>query len=480
MTDMFRGFVVVAIVLGTCAPAWAQKLVAVAKVDGDRDGSVTAAVVSALDREFKVISPKAVERSAEQMDVAIDERQAPRLIADLEADALVLGSVEKTAEGQKLQLRVFPLGARKSRSAWIIYAGRPKAEKVQTGVRTAVATILAAAQAESAKSDPDEPPPGRAQQERDDEDPLGRGKVFRPVTGRPGKSRFAERTGAEATDAPKAAPRDDGARLDDEVPEVDVGLGAEELAAKRALAWPARVSAGPSVSNRSLEFNHRVFDEAPKDYKGKGVVPGVRVQGEVYPLGFSSQGALASLGVGFKLDHTFGLKITTNGMRYGTVVRNYGVDLRYRLGGKRTTPSLTLAAGYARRTFMVARGTATVDLPDVDYQMLAPGVGFRLPMGAVAFFGDVRALLVTSAGAIEKSNSYGPATITAFEAEAGLEITLNRRLALRLAGDLAFLGYAFKGTGALANSRDQDATTKDVGGAADRYMGGALTVAVSY
>lgn len=478
MTDMLRGIVVVAIVLGTCTAVWAQKLVAVAKVDGDRDGSVTAAVVSALDREFKVISPKAVERSAEQMDVAIDDQQAPRLIADLEADALVMGSVEKTSEGQKLQLRVFPLGARKSRSAWIIYAGRPKAEKVQTGVRTAVATILAAAQAESAKEEPEETP-ARTRQEKDDEDPLNRGKVFRPVTGRPGKSRFAERTGAEAPVAEDPPARDDKVRLDDE-PEVDVGLGAEELAAKRALASPARVSAGPSVSTRSLEFNHRAFDQAPKDYKGKGVVPGVRVQGEVYPLGFSGKGALAGLGVGFKLDHTFGLKITTNGMRYGTVVRNYGVDLRYRLGGKRTKPSMTLAAGYARRTFMVARGTAAVDLPDVDYQMLAPGIGFRLPSGSVAFFGDARVLLVSSAGAIEKTNSYGPATITAFEVDAGLELTLNQRLALRLTGDLALLGYAFKGTGDLSNNRDQDATTKDVGGAADRYIGGALTVAVSY
>lgn len=478
MTDMLRGIVVVAIVLGTCTAVWAQKLVAVAKVDGDRDGSVTAAVVAALDREFKVISPKAVERSAEQMDVAISDAQAPRLIADLEADALVMGSVEKTSEGQKLQLRVFPLGARKSRSAWIIYTGRPKAEKVQTGVRTAVSTILAAAQAESAKEDAEEP--RHTRQETDDEDPLGRGKVFRPVTGRPGKSRFAERTGAEAPEDDAPPSRDDKARLDDDVPEVDVGLGAEELAAKRALASPARVSAGPSVSTRSLEFNHRAFDQAPKDYKGKGVVPGVRVQGEVYPLAFSGKGALSSLGVGFKLDHTFGLKISTNGMRYGTVVRNYGVDLRYRLGGKRTKPSLTLAAGYARRTFMVARGTATVDLPDVDYQMLAPGLGFRLPSGSVAFFGDARVLLVSSAGAIEKTNSYGPATITAFEAEAGIELTLNQRLALRLAGDLTLLGYAFKGTGDLSNNRDLDATTKDVGGASDRYLGGALTVAVSY
>ena len=42
------------------------------------------------------------------------------------------------------------------------------------------------------------------------------------------------------------------------------------------------------------------------------------------------------------------------------------------------------------------------------------------------------------------------------------------------------LGYSFKGNGELSNNRDADAATKDVGGAADRFIGGALTLAVSY
>ena len=506
MTDMTRGALAVAIVVLTCAPAWAQKLVAVAKVEGDRDGSVTAAVVAALDGEFKVISPKAVARSADDMSVDINDQQAGRLIADLEADALVMGTVEKTSDGHKLQLRVFPLGARKSRSAWIIYAGRPKTEKVQTGVRTAVSTILGAAESAAAEPEaaPQDEPRGKGKGKKgkgkdkdkdkdrdveevaaatDEEDPLrSKDKVFRPVTGQPGKSRFAERTGAEDAPDPdeevKAEAPRDPEKEDEEA--ADVGLGAEELAAKRAIAPPARVNVGPSVSTRSLRFSHRAFNEAPKDYRGDGVVPGVRAQGEVYPLAFGGGGALAGLGVGFELDQTFGLKIRTAGMELPTTVRHYSVDLRFRLGNKRTKPSVTLVAGYGRRTFVVSRGTVNVDLPDVDYQMINPGLAFRLPMGKVAFFGDARALLVTSAGAIEKQTSYGAATISAFEAEAGLEIELSRRLALRLAGDIAILGYDFKGNGAMSNNRDMDATTTDVGGAADRFLGGALTLAVSY
>lgn len=491
MTDMIRGLLACALVLLTCASAWAQKLVAVAKVEGDRNGEVTSVVVNALDGEFKVISPKAVTRSAEDMSVGIDDANAARLIADLEADALVMGVLEKTDEGHKLQLKVFPLGARKSRSAWIIYAGKPTSQKVKTGVRTAVATILAAADdagpAESepapaargkgrGKGKPEAPPASGAV--TDDEDPLARNdKVFRPVTGQPGKSRFAERTGAEEP-ASADEPEVRAGAGDDADP--DVGEGAEELAARLAIASPARVSAGPSASNRSLRFNHRAFAEAPKDYRGEGVVPGLRVQGEVYPLAFGKDGGLSGLGVGFELDQTFGLKIHSGGMELPTTVRHYSVDLRYRLGKRRTAAQLTLLAGYGRRTFKISRGATALDLPDVDYQMVTPGFGFRLPTGKLAFFGEARALLVTSSGAIGKKESYGAATITAFDAEAGLELALSRRVALRLSGDLAVLAYDFKGSGALTNSRDMDATTNDVGGAADRFLGGALTVDVSY
>lgn len=46
------------------------------------------------------------------------------------------------------------------------------------------------------------------------------------------------------------------------------------------------------------------------------------------------------------------------------------------------------------------------------------------------------------------------------------------------AGEFVEVGFAFTGTGALANSRDRDPMSKNVGGASDRSVGGAAGVPV--
>ena len=64
--------------------------------------------------------------------------------------------------------------------------------------------------------------------------------------------------------------------------------------------------------------------------------------------------------------------------------------------------------------------------------------------------------------------------------QAGLDIVLGNRFAIRLVGEFTQVGFAFTGTGMLANGRDRDTATKDVGGASDRSIGGAATLAVLY
>ena len=75
---------------------------------------------------------------------------------------------------------------------------------------------------------------------------------------------------------------------------------------------------------------------------------------------------------------------------------------------------------------------------------------------------------------------YGQAKVFGFEGQAGLDIVLGDRFAIRLVAELAQVGYNFSGVGTLANSRDNDPSTKDVGGATDRSIGGAATLAVLY
>lgn len=246
-------------------------------------------------------------------------------------------------------------------------------------------------------------------------------------------------------------------------------------AGRRVIA--ARFAAGPSALSRTLQFNHRAFAQAPQDYRGS-FVPGARVQGELYPIAFASKGFLANLGIGFEFDQSIGLKVNAGGMQLPTTMRHFSVDARIRIpiGGG----SISLVGGYGQRTFKVTRGQTMLDLPNIDYKLFDPGLAFRVPIGPVSLFGEARAMLITAAGEIQTNASYGPGTVSAFEGEAGLEIEITRMLGLRLSGDVAIIGYDFNGKGALSNTRDQDPTTLDVGGAAERYIGGAFALAFRY
>lgn len=478
MTDMIRTLVAAVLLFCLSGQARADRRVAVAAVEGDDKGGTAAKlIVAALDGEgdLIVISPKAVTKVADELAIAVDDRQSGKLMEELEADALVMAMVEPITGGNKLTLRVVPKGVRKSKSAVVLYGKKANADRIRNGIRNAVTTILA-------KSAPVEPEP-------DDEGPTtlaseeeggsgGRVVPRRAITGGSGKRdkrfvTFKEETPPEG-EVSKGDAEDPNAE-GDEGGEGDEGRGAKKAAPRKVAA---RISAGPSFSTRTLEFSHRAFDQAPKDYRNSPV-PGVRVQGEIYPLAFGSGGFLANLGLAFELDQTFGLKVNSGAQKLPTTVRHFSVGARVRI--PIGSGELALVGGYGQRTFKIVRGMTTMlDLPDVDYKLFDPGIAFRVPLGPVAFVGDARALLMTNAGQIQTNASYGPGDVSAFEGELGLEVAITRAIGVRLSGDFTAIGYDFTGTGELSKNRDADPTTVDVGGAAERYFGGALTLAIAY
>jgi hypothetical protein len=483
MTDMTRPLLAVALLLLLSHEVWADQRVAVAAVEGDKNGAVAKIIVAALDGEgdLTVISPKAVTRVADELAIAIDDRQSGKLMEELEADALVMGSVESITGGKKLTLRIVPKGVRKSRSAVVLYGKKANADKIRGGIRNAVTTILEKAAADEPPDQVQEDGPKTLAAEGDPPSSGGRAVPKRAITGSTGKRdkrfvAFKEEQGPDGEltkgDEEGDAP---GGRDGDGDGDGDRDGGAKKAAPRRVVA--ARISAGPSILTRTLEFSHRAFDQAPKDYRNSPV-PGARVQGELYPIAFGSSGLLANLGLAFEFDQTFGLKVNAGGMELATTVRHFSVGARIRipLGGS----EIALVGGYGQRTFKIARGAVVLDLPDVDYKMFDPGLAFRVPIGPVALFGDARVLLMTSAGQIQTNASYGAGDVSAFDVEAGLEVAITRMVAVKLTGDFVGIGYDFAGTGELSNNRDADPDTKDVGGAAERYIGGALTLAITY
>jgi hypothetical protein len=154
-------------------------------------------------------------------------------------------------------------------------------------------------------------------------------------------------------------------------------------------------------------------------------------------------------------------------------------------GTKPTSFSLTLQANYMARQFIVDRSKLEqgniIDLPDVSYKGYSAGLDVRIPLGArVALFAGGGAIFVTTTGAIQSVNEYGQAKVTGGEGRLGVDIAITDRMAVALSADACQMGFKFTGTGQMAINRDGDPTTKDVGGATDRYISAAATFGVLY
>jgi len=304
----------------------------------------------------------------------------------------------------------------------------------------------------------------------------------------------AARPAAKGDDAPApAGPR--VATRDDDAPAASVHARVE---LDRAGPGPARtanlaalrVDLGGSMAGRSLKFDTRSFNGAPRPYSNKPV-PGVRVAGEIYPGALIAPDRwFAGFGVAADYDRTMALTLRASNettVPLAITDQHYEFGARYRLafGHSATSPTLTAGVGYAARRFAVNRSglqsTSSIDLPDVDYRMFDPGLAFRMPLGghvAVTVAGE--ALLVTAIGAMQHADQYGATHVLGGSASAGVEVLVNQRLLIRLAAEATQLSLSFVGHGMLVNSRDGDPSTVDVRGATDRYYGGVATAVVTY
>lgn len=309
-------------------------------------------------------------------------------------------------------------------------------------------------------------------------------------------------------DGSKAKPEGDGEDADKKKPkqvadaDVSGSSDAPAVSAKLTLEPPRhaanrvaiRLDLGASFANRTLKYTSRAFTEgmgAPPNYANKPV-PAARIDGELYPFAFSNpKGFLGGLGFAGEYDKTLSLKLKTMSQPDANLTaksQHYEVGIRYRigLGSLPTSPTVTLAAGYGARSFIVDRSVLAVgnalDMPDTSYKYFDPGLDFRIPIGkSVAFFAGGRALLVTSAGPITEPTGYGQAKILGYNGTGGLDFVFGNRVALRVQGEFTQVGLSFTATGdSLATNRDGDATTPDVSKATDRSIGGAATLGILY
>jgi len=249
----------------------------------------------------------------------------------------------------------------------------------------------------------------------------------------------------------------------------------------------ARAAAGASVAQRKLIYDTRSgFTQVPP--RVVTTAGGGRIDGELYPFALAgTSGRLAGLGLAASYDKTFGLSIKIPNTSVSAPIdqSHYALGARYRFDlGSASTVKLGL--DYLRRHYLADRDkltsmAITLDAPDVDYTAIAPGVSAHVPITpTITAVASVDAMLVLEAGPIQRTPSYGPATVYGLEGYAGVDVALTAQIGLRVAVEYSRISLSFKGKGEMSTTRDNDVTTQDVNGATDRSIGVAATIGLVY
>lgn len=467
---MIRPFVLavvfLAVALALPGVAQAKPKVAFTAIVGDDGNEVGEAIAATLD-EWKLAPAKDVKKKIKTLGLEDDwaDKDFAKLGKELEVDAVVRGTLDTKGGKKNLTFQIYIHG--KKVKGFNVQFSNPKSDKFQKAVHDKLVEKVGDA---SGGGDADDEPKKKKKVDDDDDKPKKKHKKA-----------------DDDDDEPKKKHKKD----DDDGPESEDGT--PKLAAHMANHVAIRIDAGISFATRKLSFVSRQFTEGkgpPKPYSNS-TVPGARVEGELYPLAFQNPNSpAAGLGLGFDFDQTISLTLKTTAQPDAALKatqRHYAIGVRYRIafGQTASSPTVTLAFNYGNRIFKVDRSPLMagneLDLPDVAYKMYEPGAALRVPVApAIALVAMARAMLISDAGSIVTGTQYGQAKVFGFEGQAGLDIVLGDRFAIRLVGEIAQVGYTFTGVGELAKNRDNNPATPDVGGATDRSIGGSATLAVLY
>jgi len=278
--------------------------------------------------------------------------------------------------------------------------------------------------------------------------------------------------------------------------EVAAPLTADEalLPANRAVDF----TIGMSFVARHLSFNFSsTLADQPSGYKQTIPVAGGIMDATVYPMAFNHKntGIITGLGIEVMYDKVIHINSQKKYVDMAAVQQTANlatVEDRFSIGAVLRYPvNPTLLVGgkilYSSQQFNIAQTFAmnmVTDVPNVHYNMAEPKAFLKYSLGgSIIVEADAGFMLVTSTGGIQQSSSggYGPATVTGYELNAGIDYVLTKNLFVRALARFETINLSFKGDPAsLANTRDGDGTTQDVQGAKDLYYGAVATIGYAF
>jgi len=234
---------------------------------------------------------------------------------------------------------------------------------------------------------------------------------------------------------------------------------------------------GGAFARRTLTWNATGMVQPPPVGT---VAPAVQIEGELYPAAFSSvKPTVAGFGVAAGYTRSFALGIAVPGTQIVAPILSghFTLGARYRfVFGQH---SLAIGASYWKRYYMADRSKLMtkdqLDMPDVDYSAVAPGIVARIAATPkIAAFGTLDVPLVLYSGPIQLPASYGSAKIIAFDFHGGAQIIVADHIALEITAELTNIGFAF------TKQAGSKASTREVTSATDRSIGLSATVGYAY
>jgi hypothetical protein len=230
---------------------------------------------------------------------------------------------------------------------------------------------------------------------------------------------------------------------------------------------------GAIISGRSFDF-----DPSSQPRFKSGVTGGIRIDATVYPLAFTwrkAAGVFATLGLGVTFQKPFWIDSTSKSdptQTFPTTETQVEGGLRWRfvLYKKVPRPELTLLVGGGLHSFGIQKDVNGMDVgpPDVSYQYLAVGGGFKIHfLEWAALFAQFTYHAVFNAGSVQDNLEFGSGPVYGLRAGGGLDFLVWHGLKVGALGYYERYVIAFTGAGS---------PQKVASSAVDQYFGGVLVI----
>ena len=464
-----RTLIPILVMLALPCVALAKPKVAVAPLDGDDDGRVTALVIDVAGSAAKVTSSAKVAKAMRSLDSDLTVKKSRRALrTKLGVDVLIYGSVEKDGSKKKI---VLALSGKSSGNVEIAYKSLA-AKKTKSELKSELAKQLAP----SGDTDGDE------EQVTEDE-PVAKAETKHETK----HAAKHEHVAAIDGDAPQAAAStsDGDADGDGDAESVTAhgeharnkhhSLADDDLAARNPVAQAGVfIDGGAAGTYRTLSYSKLATGVAPPPVATGAY--GAQVDAEIYPSAIG-KGTGAGIGfvVGVRQMVGLGIKLPNTTTTVPVSEAQYVVGARYRVVFGRS--SVAFGASYWRQRDVADRsglqmGT-TLNMPDADYSAVAGGAVARLALSQkAAAFASVDVPYVMSTGM--DAQGYKSTGSLGVAAAGGIDLALAAHYGARLQVAYDQIRTSFDiGTGSTAR-------TNGIAGAADSQLAVSAVFAVIY